>query len=516
VGGAVIVLYNPLSTTPGKQPLPLSVMALAAVLEARGDRWSLVDGNVTPDPAAEIVALLAQVPRTQVSLLAVTVMPGPQLTQAVAVCRRVKAELPHVPIVWGGYFPTQHTDTVLRAPYVDFVIRSQGEGAIQQLVDVLRSRGILNSVGGLSWKASPGGSGGLAGSGLGVKGFEVVNNPVQPLTTLDELPELPYHRVDMERYIHPNYLGRRTTAHNSSFGCPFACSFCAVVAMSNRRWLAQSPARMAKVMRHLAATYHVDAVQMHDMDFFISEARTAEFAERIADLGLRWWGLGRVDTLMQYSDATWEKMARSGLTMVFSGAESGTDETLALMNKGGKSSAALTVELARRMRHYGVVPEFSFVLGCPPDPENDVVRTFEFIRRIKQINPATEIVLYTYTPVPLDGSLYTEAKRLGFAFPETLEQWASPEWEQLSMRRGDGIPWMNAAGGGIRRRVRNFERVINAYYPTVTDARLTSWHRTALRAASAWRYGLKWYGVPYELRALQRLIHYQRPETTGF
>jgi hypothetical protein len=83
------------------------------------------------------------------------------------------------------------------------------------------------------------------------------------------------------------------------------------------------------------------------------------------------------------------------------------------------------------------------------------------------------------------------------------------------MRRGDGIPWMNGEGG-IRRRVRNFERVINAYYPTVTDMRLTTWRRAALRAASAWRYGLKWYDAPYELRALQKLMHYQRPETTGF
>ena len=70
--------------------------------------------------------------------------------------------------------------------------------------------------------------------------------------------------------------------------------------MSNRRWLAQSPERIERVMRHLVATYGVDAVQMHDMDFFISEARTAEFAERIAPLGIRWWALGRVDTLMQY------------------------------------------------------------------------------------------------------------------------------------------------------------------------------------------------------------------------
>ena len=140
-------------------------------------------------------------------------------------------------------------------------------------------------------------------------------------------------------------------------------------------------------------------------------------------------------------------------------------------------------------------------------------RTFEFIREIKNVNPATEIVLYTYTPVPMDGTLYAEASRLGFTFPTTLDEWASDEWRQLMMRRGENIPWLD---GSVRKQVRNFERVLNAFYPTVTDRRLTGWHRAALKAASAWRYGLKWYGAPYELRALHRFIHYQRPETTGF
>ena len=493
----MIVLYNPLSTTPGKQPLPLSLLALAAVLEQRSEDWCLVDGNISPDPAAEIVARFAAVPAGGVSLLAVTVMPGPQLTQAVSVCRRVKAELPHVPIVWGGYFPTQHADTVLRSPYVDVVVRSQGETPLLQLVDVLRDGTSLDRVGSLTWKA----------------GAHLIQNPQAPPIALDDLPDLPYHGVDMPRYLHRNYLGRRTVAHSSSFGCPFACSFCAVVAMSNRRWLAQSPARMAGVLRQLAASYGIDAVQMHDMDFFISEDRTAEFCERIADLGLRWWALGRVDVLMQYREATFEKMRRSGLAMVFSGAESGSDETLAAMNKGGKSAARLTLALAERMRRHHIVPEFSFVLGCPPDPEKDVDRTFAFIRRLKQINPATEIILYTYTPVPLDGALYAAAQESGFAFPQTLDEWASPDWQQLSMRRGDHIPWVRH---DIRRRVRNFERVVNAFYPTVTDARLTGLRRAVLRAAGAWRYALKWYDAPYELRALHRLMQYQRPETTGF
>jgi radical SAM superfamily enzyme YgiQ (UPF0313 family) len=494
----MIILFNPLSTTPGKQPLPLSLMALAAVLEGRHE-WTLVDGNVTPDPAGRIIELARALdPRERRrSLLAVTVMPGPQLAQAVPVCAQVRATVPELRIVWGGYFPTQHSDVILRSAYVDYTVRSQGEGPLIDLIDALRDDANLAAVANLSWK----------------DGARVIHNPVRPPTPPDDLPELPYHRVRMADYLHPNYLGRRTAAHSSSFGCPFACNFCAVVAMSNRRWLAQSPARMEQVARHLATRYGMDGLQMHDMDFFVSEPRTAEFCERIADLGVSWWALGRVDTLMHYSAATWAKMARSGLRMIFSGAESGSDETLLRMNKGGKASTRLTLELARRARAYGIVPEFSFVLGSPPDPVKDMVCTFEFIREIKRINPSAEIIMYVYTPVPLDGTLYDEARALGFAFPETLEEWASDKWRRLSLRKGDEIPWTE---GMVRRRVRNFERVLNAFYPTVTDMRLTAARRAVLRALSAWRYHLRVYAAPYELRAMQRLIHYQRPETTGF
>jgi hypothetical protein len=492
----MIVLYNPRSTTPGKQPLPLSLMSLAAVLEGR-ESFRLVDGNLQKDPAAAILEILRSVPRGETRVLAATVMPGPQLTQAVSVSKQVKASLPHVPIVWGGYFPTQHAETVLKSDSVDFVVRSQGEMALLDLLEVLRSGGSFAGIANLSWKDACG----------------IHENPLRPPTPLEELPDLPYHLVSMDDYLRADYLGSRTAAHNSSFGCPFACNFCAVVAMSNRRWLAQSAERMERAMRLLARRYGVDAVQMHDMDFFVSETRAAEFSDRIADLGIHWWGLGRIDTLMGYGNETFRKMARSGLKMVFSGAESGSDETLARMNKGGTASAELAMELARRLREHGIVPEYSFVLGSPPDPEEDTRRTFEFIRRVKGVNPATEIVLYVYTPVVLDGTLYQEARRQGFAFPETLEEWASSEWRQLSMRRGDRIPWLQPK---IRRRVRDFERVLNAFYPTTTDRRLTGGRRFLLRAVSSWRYALELYGGSYELRVLQRLVSYQRPETTGF
>jgi hypothetical protein len=81
------------------------------------------------------------------------------------------------------------------------------------------------------------------------------------------------------------------------------------------------------------------------------------------------------------------------------------------------------------------------------------------------------------------------------------------------MRRGDGLPWITRQ---VRTRARNFERVLNAFYPTVTDAAIGPATRAVLRGVSAWRYLTRCYAAPYELRALQRLIRYQRPETTGF
>jgi anaerobic magnesium-protoporphyrin IX monomethyl ester cyclase len=496
VGGVVIILFNPLATTPGKQPLPLAVLSLAAVL-GESWPWRLVDGNVERDPAGAILELLASAKPSELNLLAVTAMPGPQLRQAVTVCARVRAARPDLSIVWGGYFATQHTDVVLRSSMVDYVIRSQGERPLISLLETLRRGGALSDVGSLSWKRD------------GI----VVHNPAAPLTPLDELPDLPYADLSMDRYIHDNYLGRRTAAHNSSFGCPFACNFCAVGAMAQRRWLAQSAARTAGAVSHLAARYGVDAVQMNDMDFFISEPRTREFADRIALLGMNWWGLGRVDVLMGYDDSTWRAMKRSGLKMIFSGAESGSAAQLAAMDKGGKASPELTLELARRMREHGIIPEFSFVLGCPPDPLADLTTTFDFIRRLKQINPLAEVILYTYTPVPFEGTLFAGAQREEFAFPETLEEWVAPKWEQFALRRGEGLPWIRRE---VQRRVRNFERVLNASHPTATDMTLGGWRRAVLKAAGGWRYALKFYDAPLELRALQRLIPYQRPETTGF
>jgi radical SAM superfamily enzyme YgiQ (UPF0313 family) len=283
--------------------------------------------------------------------------------------------------------------------------------------------------------------------------------------------------------------------------------------MVNGRWLAQSAERTARVVRGLVERFGVDAIELQDNNFFVHEGRVRDFAERIRDLTIGWWGEGRIDTMLKFDHRTWSAMKKGGLRMVYMGAESGSDEALLAMNKGGTQTAEKAIEIARIMRAHGIIPEMSFMLGNPPEPERDMEQTLDLIRRLKTVNPDAEIILNLYTPVPLPGELYDRAVENGFAFPETLDGWVSKDWLDLSQRRSAKLPWLS---DGLRGQLRNFQMVLNAYYPTRTDRRLGPVKRAMFKTVAAWRYHLKVYAHPLELRALRKVIPYQRPETSGF
>lgn len=506
-----IILYNPQSSANRKPILPMSLLAVGAAVEDAYD-YQIVDGNLEDDSLGRLEELIQANARP--SILGVTVMPGPQLEQAVPLCRELKRRHADLTIIWGGYFPTQHWDVALKADYVDYVVRGHGELVFRQLLDHLTGRSPSIPITNIQSQATA--SDPLATiTGLAYRDHQgnPVSNPLAPIPHPKQLPLWNFDRVDMEPYVRSTFLGSRTLGYHSSYGCPFFCNFCAVVNMVQGKWYPQTAATVADVVDLYQQRWGVNAVEFYDNNFFVHEARVAEFSRRVMGKRLRWWGEGRIDTLMKFSDATWRLMRDSGLHMVYLGAESGSMETLKRMDKGGKMSPERTLEIARKMKAYDIIPEFSFVMGNPPDPEADAHDTMEFIRKVKRIHPAAEIVMYLYTPVPLAGDLYDHAKADGFAFPETLEEWLSPEWLNFSQRRSTTMPWVKQT---LQGQIHDFERVLNAYYPTSTDAKLTGAWRSLLRAIAAWRYHGRIYRYPFELRALHRLVAYQRPETSGF
>ena len=496
----MIILYNPPSSASRKPVLPMSLLALGALLESDHE-YQIIDGNLEQAPLSRLEQVIAE---SRARIIGITVMPGQQLSHAVPLCRQLKAAHPELTIIWGGYFPTQHPEACLRSPYVDYVIRGYGEVAFRNLVECLEKKQDPSHVPGLAFRTQPPGPGGRPA---------IQVSPISPVPHPDHLPDFPYHRVDVGRYVRSTFMGSRTLAHHSSYGCPFRCAFCSVVRVANGRWLAQSAERTASVVRRLVDQWGIDAVEFYDNNFFVQEARTAEFAERIMDLGLGWWGEGRIDTLLGYSDRTWELMRKSGLRMCYLGAESGSDETLGQMNKGGSASTEKTLAFVQKTREYRIIPELCFMFGIPPDPEADARQTIEFVRKVKSLNPATEIIFYMYTPVPPGDDQRAADKGESFQFPQTLEEWISPAWQEFSRWRVISAPGRHDA---LRRQVIDFRWVLNAHFPTSTNVQLAGWRRFVPRVLSAWRYHLRAYRYPIELRLLNRLLAYQRQETIGF
>jgi len=81
-------------------------------------------------------------------------MPGPQVGPAIEISSALRDSHPELPIAWGGYFPTLYPDAAINAPYVDFVVRGQGEMTLLEMLERIAGGGNMAGVPGVTWKES--------------------------------------------------------------------------------------------------------------------------------------------------------------------------------------------------------------------------------------------------------------------------------------------------------------------------------------------------------------------------
>jgi anaerobic magnesium-protoporphyrin IX monomethyl ester cyclase len=495
------LLFNPRSAN-WKYRVPNSILQVAASIEGKFE-WVIVDGNRERDPYRKIRDYLQT---GEFKYIGFTVMPGPQLREAIPFSRRIREEFPGTVMIWGGYFATNQCKVVLNSSYVDFVINGPGDHAFPELLDALENGKPYEGIRNLMFK----------------KGAKIIKTPKQDLIEQSTLPPLPYDKLDqlypLQTYLGKTYLGDKTLAYHSSVGCPFTCSFCAVVPIYEARWKAKPARQVFEDVLKIKDKWGADSIEFHDNNFFVSEKRVAEFSKMMIGQNMIWWGEGRIDTMDKYKDETLALMREAGCKMIFCGAETGNDETLKKMDKGGTQSAAQIRSFAARMGRFDIIPEYSFVLGTPAETPEKVMELIEgdisFIKEIKAINPDTEIIIYTYSPVPTEGSeMYNKVLSSGFRFPEVLEDWISPQWENFDLRKNPLTPWLTAE---MIDKIRNFEVVLNGYYPTVSDIRLNNFKRKLIHWIAGLRYKTNLFAYPYEIKLLHKIWRYRQPEIQGF
>ncbi len=235
-----VLLFNPKSAN-AKYRIPNSILNIAASVEGKYD-WVIVDGNCEADPIKKIESYLNT---GEFKYLGFSVMPGPQLRQAIIAAKSVKENFPYTKMIWGGYFPSNQPEAgfYVRVMWIFYYKNGPGDHAFPALIDALENDTPFEFIRNLIYQATDG---------------QIVKTAKEDLIDQDKLPPLPYDKLNqfynLSKFLGKTYLGEKTMAYHSGMGCPFTCSFCAVVPIYEARWKAKSAQLVYKDVKYISNT----------------------------------------------------------------------------------------------------------------------------------------------------------------------------------------------------------------------------------------------------------------------
>lgn len=428
--------------------------------------------------------------------LGITSMTGSQIADGLKMSKLVKSENPGVPIVWGGWHPSLCPIQTAENKYVDIVVIGQGQRTFYELITHFENKKDLSSINGIAYK----------------KDRKISMTRPREFESLDNFPPLPYHLIDIEKYMINSEYGTRYVSYVTSQGCPFNCAFCCETTVYGRKWKCLSAERVIEDIENLVKKYKIDAISIADDNFFVDENRVKKICQGIIDrkLNIKWGEVdGRTRQLMQFSEDTWKLMKESGLYSILVGAE-GPEETLRYVNK--QASLQDTFDLAWRCKKYGVKVWFSCIFGLPPKDgvrkkdykkyyNEEFNRFFDLFDELIKISKENIIAFNIYTPYP-GNPMYEQAKKMGFKEPKSLEAWSK------FMLYNVNTPWLSKKYSKIANQV-NF-----LYFPFMTDTlskvyKKSWWFRpfnSVMRLIILFRWRKRFFAFPVEFYSLKFVL----------
>ncbi len=416
-----IVLFNPIPSTISRRKgvLPLALLSIARGLDEEKYEIVIIDEAVESFPEEVMQDALS---------VGISAMIGYQINSALKLAKRLRKLYPKVPLVWGGWHPSILPKETAASDYVDYVVRGQGEITFSELINALEGNKTLDSVLGLTYKVNG----------------NVKSNPDRHLSDPNGFPPLPYHLINMEKYIHASEFGARTVTYLSSIGCPFSCGFCAEQVVYRKRWLPLSPERVISDFKYLKEQYKIDSIIINDSNFFTNEKRVVGICENMIseEVNIKWGNAnGRADQLVRYERKTWQLMRDSGLKCILTGAETYDDGIMEIINK--KATIEDTIQLAYIANDVGITIKFSFMIGLPianrqVSVDDEFMNIIDFINNLYEINNRNHFLLFLYTPFP-GTPLYRKSIELGYKSPDSLEAWGG----FLEGLNHASTPWIN-------------------------------------------------------------------------
>jgi anaerobic magnesium-protoporphyrin IX monomethyl ester cyclase len=272
-----------------------------------------------------------------------------------------------VPVVIGGSHVTFMAAEALE--HADYVARGEGgEQLVLELIDALDGRRPLESISGLSF----------------VRGGRLVDNEKrEPCADLDELPV-----PDLSLIV--GHERMKSTPIMTSWGCPFACSFCSVTAMFGRKYRFRSAESVVAEIEEKRPRH----IFFYDDNFAADVKRLKVLLRLMIERGLTIPWMAQVRTDVARDPELLDLMRRSGCDVLALGLESVDQATLDALHKS--QTVADIVRAIDAIHRYGMRVHGMFVLGADTDDARTVRDTATFAID----HDIDTIMLNVLTPAP--------------------------------------------------------------------------------------------------------------------
>ncbi len=360
-------------------------------------------------------------------LLSITTPTLPEDMEAAALIKRVDPTI--ITIAKGAHFNVHDIATLEKYPALDICLRGEYEETCMDL-----GRGdAIESITGITWRRT--GDNGAGG--------EVVRNPDREfIKDLSALPHPARHLTNNPLYITPD-TGEMQTTILTNRGCPFHCVYCLANQVSGTK-------NRYRTVEDVIAEI-TECVEVHGIRNFLFRSdlftQNKKWVVRLCDaiveaeLDIRWASNSRVDTITLEAARA---MKRAGCWIVAFGVESGSQETLDLIDKSAKvedSFKAIGI-----CREAGLRSSVYLLVGLPWDTE-EIIRAQ--MRYARELNPDVLEVFYAY---PFPGTpLYAKCVELGLLEDGVIprEAYDSPAVAGLHLTKEEFKIWR-------RRMIRDF------------------------------------------------------------
>ncbi|MEM0488845.1 MAG: radical SAM protein [Candidatus Bathyarchaeia archaeon] len=357
-----IALINPpLLKDASFHPLfpPLGLTYIAAVLERDDHEIAVIDCPIQNFDHEKLKDELTSFRPDIVGISAMTT----NIISALKVAKDVKDIFPETAIVLGGPHASFMDEEILEQnPWVDIIVRGEGESTMLEIARYLPEWGKLADVKGITIR----------------KNGKIFKTPQRPyIDNLDTLPRPAYHYLPMSKY---KIYGRTHLPIMSSRGCPYQCTFCVASQMFGAKFRARSPKSIVDEIEWLIREYGAEAVSFHDDTLTLDNERMMKICEEIKrrKVKIPWGCQTRVDRV---SKKLLSMMREAGCHEVSFGVESGSQKIINAIGKG--ITHEQSEKAVKWSKSEGLFVALSAILGYPGENKETLQQTIDFIRRLE-------------------------------------------------------------------------------------------------------------------------------------